>query len=159
MLNEIVQGDARELLKDLPSASVDLIFTSPPYGNAGCIPMAASNLISTSNGFSPLPSSSGASSSLTARSFSISKNATLTALNIPTLCNLFTISARRLMQILDGLRNISGTSLPVCRAAGGVGSGTLGSGCFTSLSKLNSGCTRMRSKLWQSLQRSKGAGV
>ena len=34
MLNEIVQGDARELLKDLPSASVDLIFTSPPYGNA-----------------------------------------------------------------------------------------------------------------------------
>ncbi len=32
-LDQIVLGDAAEVLKTLPSESVDLVFTSPPYGN------------------------------------------------------------------------------------------------------------------------------
>jgi hypothetical protein len=32
--NCIAQGDAEEILQELPAESVDLIFTSPPYYNA-----------------------------------------------------------------------------------------------------------------------------
>ncbi|GAB4505983.1 MAG: site-specific DNA-methyltransferase [Anaerolineales bacterium] len=32
--NTIAQGDAEEILQDLPAESIDLIFTSPPYYNA-----------------------------------------------------------------------------------------------------------------------------
>ena len=30
-MNEIITGDARELAKDIPDNSIDLIFTDPPY--------------------------------------------------------------------------------------------------------------------------------
>ena len=30
-LNYILTGDARDLCKDIPDASIDLIFTDPPY--------------------------------------------------------------------------------------------------------------------------------
>ncbi len=32
-INQILCGDARQLLRDIPDRSVDLIFTSPPYAN------------------------------------------------------------------------------------------------------------------------------
>ena len=32
-LNQILCGDARQVLSKLPNQSVDLIFTSPPYAN------------------------------------------------------------------------------------------------------------------------------
>jgi DNA modification methylase len=30
-INQIIVGDSEEILKNIPSSSVDLIFTSPPY--------------------------------------------------------------------------------------------------------------------------------
>lgn len=32
-INQILCGDARQLLRHIPDQSVDLIFTSPPYAN------------------------------------------------------------------------------------------------------------------------------
>ena len=32
-LNEVIEGDCVEKLKDLPDNSVDLVVTSPPYDN------------------------------------------------------------------------------------------------------------------------------
>jgi DNA modification methylase len=34
MLNRVVMGDCEKVLSGMPSNSVDLIFTSPPYFNA-----------------------------------------------------------------------------------------------------------------------------
>ena len=31
-MNDIIQGDCLELMKDLPDGSVDLVVTDPPYG-------------------------------------------------------------------------------------------------------------------------------
>jgi DNA modification methylase len=31
--NRFIVGDCEEILKDLPSKSIDLVFTSPPYAN------------------------------------------------------------------------------------------------------------------------------
>ena len=33
MLNEVIEGNCVEKLKDLPDNSVDLVITSPPYDN------------------------------------------------------------------------------------------------------------------------------
>src|SRR5690625_6341873 len=33
MVNEIIQGDCLEVMRDIPDSSVDLTVTSPPYDN------------------------------------------------------------------------------------------------------------------------------
>ena len=36
MLNQIIQGDCYELMKDIPDGSIDLVLTDPPYNTTAC---------------------------------------------------------------------------------------------------------------------------
>ena len=33
MINEVIQGDCLEVMKDIPDKSIDMVLTSPPYDN------------------------------------------------------------------------------------------------------------------------------